>query len=269
MRILLVEPSGALASALGNALDLEFHEVDVAPTARQAEALAADGPYDVIVLDDAATAGDGTADTAGDTTEAAADGTEDGRPADGTPAFAARARRDGTRVLLLRSPHRVTKGTPGADVWREAARASDAAPSSPPPGTPAAGHADAVLDKPFTDSEFLAHIHDLERPASASDGSGPGVVTCGALTLDTAHGRAYYDDLSTALPLSPREYGALEALVRADGAFLSFDELVGIVCGTGLASQREVMAQAMYSLTAKLRRVGFFITKRGDRYRIR
>lgn len=266
MRIMLVEPNGALANALGDALDLGFHDVDVAPNPRDAAELlsGAEEPYDVIVLDDAAT--DGTeprkAEMAGDAEDAAA--------ADPSAGFVGLCRGTGARILLLRSAHRVTVGDArGADVWRDAARPDDATSDGDAARDGTVPDVDAVLDKPFTDSEFLARIHDLERPGAPRADGTPDMLACGALTLDTIHRRAYYDDLSAALPLSPREYGALEALVKADGRFLTFDELVSIVCGDGLASQREVMAQSLYSLANKLRRVGFFITKRGDRYRVR
>ena len=71
------------------------------------------------------------------------------------------------------------------------------------------------------------------------------------------------------LALSAREYTTLETLIRANGEFLSFDELLEKVCGTGIFEQRDIMDGTLYSLTRKMRRMGFFITQRGHRYRIR
>ena len=62
---------------------------------------------------------------------------------------------------------------------------------------------------------------------------------------------------------------SLETLIRANGEFLSFDELLEKVCGTGIFEQRDIMDGTLYSLTRKMRRMGFFITQRGHRYRIR
>lgn len=71
------------------------------------------------------------------------------------------------------------------------------------------------------------------------------------------------------MALSAREYTTLETLIRANGEFLSFDELLEKVCGTGIFEQRDIMDGTLYSLTRKMRRMGFFITQRGHRYRIR
>lgn len=98
----------------------------------------------------------------------------------------------------------------------------------------------------------------------------------GDLMLDTRNRQAFYRSGKQPLALSAREYTTLETLIRANGEFLSFDELLEKVCGTGIFEQRDIMDGTLYSmdgtlysLTRKMRRMGFFITQRGHRYRIR
>lgn len=91
----------------------------------------------------------------------------------------------------------------------------------------------------------------------------------GDLMLGTRNRQAFYRSGKQPLALSAREYMTLETLIRANGEFLSFDELLEKVCGTGIFEQRDIMDGTLYSLTRKMRRMGFFITQRGHRYRIR
>lgn len=125
---------------------------------------------------------------------------------------------------------------------------------------------DAELFKPFSTAEFMSRIRALSP--GVRDGGTPTVLTHGALTLDTANRRAFYGDEQRPLALSAREYAALEALIRADGRFMDFDELHESVFGPGRERQRQVMSTTLYGLIRKLRRVGFFVTHHGDRYRI-
>lgn len=105
--------------------------------------------------------------------------------------------------------------------------------------------------------------------AAAQSQRMPRLLIHGDLTLDTTRHRAYWQGSQQPLALSPREYKTLELLVVANGEFLTFDELLERVCGTGFFEQRDIMDGVLYSLTRKLRRLGFFITQRGRRYRIR
>ncbi|WP_165777281.1 winged helix-turn-helix domain-containing protein [Bifidobacterium primatium] len=135
----------------------------------------------------------------------------------------------------------------------------------PRPTEPLALACDAELVKPFSDSQLLTAVHML-GDLSSHDGSA--IVTRGALTLNLATRQAFYGDHRTPVPLSPREYGALEALVAANGEFLTFDEILDTVCGRGFFEQHDIMETALYTLMRKMRRAGLFITKHGDRYRI-
>src|SRR5215831_15783603 len=58
MRILIVEDSPAMARLLGKGLEREGYAVDVADSGRDAIWLAAENPYDAIVLDVILEAGD-------------------------------------------------------------------------------------------------------------------------------------------------------------------------------------------------------------------
>lgn len=124
---------------------------------------------------------------------------------------------------------------------------------------------DDELRKPFSDSELLAHVRMLSRTGVSS---GSSILTRGDLTLDVEARRAFYGRLDRPIPLSPREYAALEMMVRADGDYLSFEELLEGVCGNGFFEQRDVMMTVMRSLERKLHQAGLFMTQRGDRYRI-
>ena len=122
---------------------------------------------------------------------------------------------------------------------------------------------DGTLRMPFSNAELLAHVETL-RP----DGGSPRLLIHGDLTLDLADGRAYYGESRRPLPLSPREFATLRTLIEADGTFLTFDELGKAVCGNGFFGYHDIMNNVLYSLTRKLRKLGFFITQRGDSYRI-
>ncbi|MBW3088958.1 winged-helix domain-containing protein [Bifidobacterium sp. 82T24] len=124
-----------------------------------------------------------------------------------------------------------------------------------------------VLDKPFSDAQLLAYVRMAVSQAHA--GKDNPLLSRGGLVLDTESRQAFYGDSSMPIALSPREYGALEALLEADGRYLSFDELLERVCGNGTVfEQRDIMTTVMYRLMGKMRRAGLFITKHGDRYRI-
>lgn len=133
---------------------------------------------------------------------------------------------------------------------------------------------DVTIVKPFGDAELLSYVALLRRDEQhghAATSTNPDLLIHGDLTLDTRTQRAYYRGANRPVALSPREYSALEALIRADGEFLSFDDLSRLVFGegAGFADRHSVMDTTMYSLTRKLRRLGFFITQHGHQYRIR
>ncbi|MBT1160890.1 winged helix-turn-helix domain-containing protein [Bifidobacterium sp. SO1] len=241
MDLLVVTGSAALASALERTLETAGHQATVVTSVTQLDELFRDYPllpFDAVVLDDL------------------------------TPA----AVRDG----LARRLH-----DPGISLGRRIRIAllstpSLSASSRPATGSPVAAPLtpDVTVVKPFGDTELLSYISLLQTIDDAPDGdataNGPALLIHGDLTLDTRRQRAYYRG-GKPIALSPREYSALEALIRADGDYLSFDDLSRLVFGdgAGFADQRTVMDTTMYSLTRKLRRLGFFITQHGHQYRIR
>jgi DNA-binding response OmpR family regulator len=81
--------------------------------------------------------------------------------------------------------------------------------------------ADDYMPKPFEFAELVARLRALARrthPAS------PPMLTAGDLELDPA--RRTVTRAGRAVDLTPREFAVLEALMAADGAVMSNDELV-------------------------------------------
>ncbi|NMM98055.1 response regulator transcription factor [Bifidobacterium olomucense] len=129
-------------------------------------------------------------------------------------------------------------------------------------GTPVnTNQPDAVLRKPFSDTELLSYI-------SALAADSPAMIIRGNLTLDTTHRRAYYASTHSPITLSRLEYSLLEALVKADGKFVNTKELVGLVGGPYF-EQQGLLRNALYTLDKKLTRAGLIMTQRGSNYRIR
>lgn len=173
---------------------------------------------------------------------------------DATRAAVERAHRAGTRILLTK-PFR-------AHASGDAGDGTDDSDSSADGGVP---H-DDTLTMPFSDAEFLAHLHVLERGCADDDDCS--LLIRGDLRVDRRRRQAFYGNTNVPLPLSPREYEALEVLAEANGRFMSFDEILRAVRADGFFDQRDIMAHALYSLDRKLRHAGFLLTQRGDRYRI-
>ncbi|HEX6618384.1 MAG TPA: response regulator transcription factor, partial [Solirubrobacteraceae bacterium] len=81
--------------------------------------------------------------------------------------------------------------------------------------------ADDYLPKPFRFAELVARVHALARRAGAAR---PPVLSRGDVTLDPARRVAARDGVD--LGLSPKEFAVLEALLAADGAVVSPEELL-------------------------------------------
>lgn len=171
---------------------------------------------------------------------------------------------DALRDAVLRVRHEICDS---AKTLLLATYAADGAATAGAPDDGDVVACDAVLTKPFSDAQLLSYIALLAD--DSYDPQDPALLIHGDLTLDTKKCKAFYRGSRQPLPLSPREYGTLEALIRAHGEFLSFDDLVRAVCGEGFFEQRDIMRGVLYSLTRKLHNLGFFITQRGSRYRIR
>jgi len=81
--------------------------------------------------------------------------------------------------------------------------------------------ADDYLPKPFAFAELVARIRALFRRAQPAM---PPVLEHGDLRLDPAQRNASRDD--RALDLGPKEFGALELLLAAEGRVVSAEELL-------------------------------------------
>lgn len=250
MDLLFVTGSTALAAAVSHTLESAGNQVDVAANVDELYGLLRnhDGEFDAVLIDDL---------SPHDMLDALAQHLS-AQYADGQPETG-RSSAD-QRTTAVRRPRIALLSTPSM------------APASG--DRPCAIVPDVTITKPFGDAELLSYMSLLQTGADDdgdSDANAPTLLIHGDLTLDTRAQCAYYRGTRKPIALSPREYSALEALIRANGSFLSFDDLSRLVFGdgTGFADQHSVMDTTMYSLTRKLRRLGFFITQQGDRYRIR
>lgn len=120
---------------------------------------------------------------------------------------------------------------------------------------------DAVLRKPFSDTELLSYV-------SALAADSPDLIIRGNLTLDTTNRRAYYASTHSPITLSRLEFSLLEALVKANGEFVNTRELVKFVGGPYF-EQQGLLRNALYTLDQKLTRAGLIMTQRGSNWRIR
>lgn len=75
-------------------------------------------------------------------------------------------------------------------------------------------------------------MHALESGGAADETT----LIHGDLMLDTRNRQAFYRSGKQPLALSAREYMTLETLIRANGEFLSFDELLEKVAARASSS---------------------------------
>lgn len=274
MDILFVTSDPALASAVKGTLESARHTVSAASDVDSLAGAWPHGtPMDLVIIDDLS-----AHDLLDETRRSLSrlmDGKAGGRHRHGraaahaaafhSPAHAAKANPDDTPQVRRQTPLPTIRKTGRAKADGQAAR-----PAAPPSSLDGASsvppiHADETIVKPFSDVELLSYVHALESGGAADETT----LIHGDLMLDTRNRQAFYRSGKQPLALSAREYTTLETLIRANGEFLSFDELLEKVCGTGIFEQRDIMDGTLYSLTRKMRRMGFFITQRGHRYRIR
>ncbi|PLS30266.1 transcriptional regulator [Bifidobacterium margollesii] len=241
MRILLAVPNMTMARVLERTLDGERHEVTVSSTHGEVRKTLESGSFDLVILDD------------------------EMQGMSSTELTSMLKRLDGhTKVLYLTTPSFRKSDRPESDADNDA----DArwAASEALAAQMARRHdIHASLPKPFSKAQLLSHIALL---CGADGQRSSTLISHGDLTLDLAKRQAFYGDVRDPIPLSPREYATLETLIRANGRFLSFDELLEAVFGRGVFEQRDAMEATMYHLMRKLRRAGMYITQRGDMYRI-
>jgi DNA-binding response OmpR family regulator len=124
--------------------------------------------------------------------------------------------------------------------------------------------ADDYLAKPFAYVELLARIRALGRRRTGSGAAA--VLEHGGVRLDTVRRLAERD--GRPLRLTPKEYGVLEALLVADGGFLSADELLDEVWDEPLERTRGVVKIVVHTLRRKLGGPGIIQSASGLGYRM-
>jgi DNA-binding response OmpR family regulator len=107
--------------------------------------------------------------------------------------------------------------------------------------------ADDYLPKPFAFAELVARIRALARRAHPAR---PPILARGDLRLDTAQRVARRG--GRLLPLTPKELGVLEALLAADGAVVSAEELLARVWDEQADPFSSVVKVTISRLRAKL-----------------
>ncbi len=108
--------------------------------------------------------------------------------------------------------------------------------------------ADDYLTKPFAYVELLARLRALGRRVT-STGSGT-VLEADGVRLDTVRRTAERD--GRPLRLTPKEYGVLESLLAARGAWVGADELIEDVWEQPDERRRTVVKATMHTLRRKL-----------------
>jgi DNA-binding response OmpR family regulator len=122
--------------------------------------------------------------------------------------------------------------------------------------------ADDYLAKPFHFPELVARIQALARRAP----SAPPVLRRGDLVVDrarrqvTRHGRA--------VPLTRKEFGVLEALMAADGAVISAEQLLEKVWDEFADPFTNIVAVTILRLRRKLGDPPLIHTATGTGYRL-
>lgn len=123
--------------------------------------------------------------------------------------------------------------------------------------------ADDYLCKPFAFGELVARLHALQRRADRSD---PEVLERAGIRLDPARRRAERDGRT--LELTPKEFGVLEALLRADGGVLSAEALLYRVWDEQADPFTNTVRVTMMNLRRKLGAPAVVETLIGAGYRI-
>jgi two-component system, OmpR family, response regulator len=127
--------------------------------------------------------------------------------------------------------------------------------------------ADDYVTKPFAIVELLARIRALTRRGPIER---PAVLEAGDLRLDPASRQAWRGD--EGIPLSAREFGLLEALMRRPGQTLSREQLLEQVWGEDGETESNVVDVYVYYLRQKVDRpfgAQSIETVRGGGYRLR
>jgi DNA-binding response OmpR family regulator len=123
--------------------------------------------------------------------------------------------------------------------------------------------ADDYLAKPFRWDELVARVHALARRAGSAR---PSVLHAGDVELDPA--RRTVTRAGAPVALSPKEFGVLEALMAADGAVVSLEELLARVWDENVDPFTNTARMTIMKLRRKLGEPGIVQTVPGVGYRV-
>jgi len=123
--------------------------------------------------------------------------------------------------------------------------------------------ADDYMPKPFAFAELVARLRALAR---RSHPASPPILAAGDVTLDSA--RRTVTRAGRPVELTPREFGVLEALMAADGAVLSNEELVRRVWDENADPFTNSVRMTVLRLRRKLGDPPAIETVKGAGYRI-
>ncbi len=123
--------------------------------------------------------------------------------------------------------------------------------------------ADDYLPKPFRFAELVARVHALSRRAGSAR---PAVMRHGDMELDPARRTATRDGRE--LQLSAKEFGVLEALMAADGAVVSPEDLLERVWDANVDPFTNTVRMIVMKLRRKLGEPTVIHTVPGAGYRM-
>jgi len=123
--------------------------------------------------------------------------------------------------------------------------------------------ADDYLPKPFRFDELVARLHALARRAGAAR---PAVLRAGDVELDPLRRTA--TRAGRDLGLTPKEFGVLEALLAADGAVVSPEELLERVWDANVDPFTNTVRMTVMKLRRKLGEPAVVQTVPGAGYRV-
>ena len=123
--------------------------------------------------------------------------------------------------------------------------------------------ADDYLPKPFRFAELVARLHALARRTGEAR---PPVLTAHNVTLDPARRTATRAERD--LDLTPKEFAVLQALLEAQGALVTPEELVERVWDEQLDPLSNTVRMTVMTLRRKLGDPPLIETVRGSGYRV-